>query len=270
MFIRRLRAAAVALVTLVASLAAAAPVAAAGTTYYGCTPADASNTYIIVKKTIEEVTQVPSATYFSYARGDATVRRLYPCNQNLGTGGGSWVLAANVEGSGGIYQIGYGYDSFGSSNNRTAKFVDTPNGNGIPTAWPGSFDPAIGKRYRFVISKYEALPYIYMARYTITNLTDGGSETFHGTWNISGQPTTAWWGFERQNCKSQMGPPTGNSVNLAYMGYQINLLGTTYFRQDLVYSVDIHDTENDSLGYIGDWVYNNDMLNVFNDGSPGC
>ena len=68
-----------------------------------------------------------------------------------------------------------------------------------------------------------------------------------------------------------MGPPSGYSVNLAYMGSQVDLDTTpnAYFREDLVYANDILDTENDSFGYIGTWVYNKDMLNVYNDGSPG-
>ena len=55
------------------------------------------------------------------------------------------------------------------------------------------------------------------------------------------------------------------------MGWQVDLDTTpnAYFRQDLMYANDILDTENDSFGYIGTWVYNKDMLNVYNDGSPG-
>lgn len=271
--INKFRAVAITVALALGSLVGAAPVAAAGnTTYYGCTPLSTDNSYIIVKKTIGEVTQVPGATYFSYGRGDATVQRLYPCDQNLGTGGLSAVLAANLEGDGGIYQIGYGADSFGSHDNRTMRFYYTPNGDGNPTAWTGSFTPTIGKRYRFSIRKeLVGYPGLYMAKYSITNLSDGGTETQYGIWNISGQPGTAWWGFERQNIKSQMGPAPNNYVHLAYMGYQVNLntSPSAYFRTDLVYSVDIHDTENDSLGYIGDWFWNNDMLDVFNDGSPG-
>ena len=216
-----------------------------------------SNQHVIVLKNIDDVTQVANPIYFSHVRGDVTVRRIDPCDSNLGLFGYANIVPVTMEG-GGTYQAGVQF----KSGVAAPKFVYTCNSTPSTCDWPGELFPILGERYRFAITRIYDTHTGVNARYTITWLGDGftTSETAWSPW--VGQPTLAWWGTERQNPAGDCGTSNGTSINMAYMGYSVNNLAFNGWYRTGMSSSDIYDTCSGAHGIIGTWVYGGDKLNV--------
>lgn len=260
---------------LLALLAFPSQALAAGNTNYGCDVLDNSNTHQIIVKRVEDVSEPGwgASTTFDYATGTAYVRRLYPCTATLGHGGGSYVLGANLEASNrtdGIYQVGYSYDSYSGHNVAVPQFVYTKYATTTGYPWPGTLTPVPGHLIRFEITKNKGANTV---AYRITDFATGETNAVVENAFASDILNLAWWGQERQNKKSQLGPPAGTAgVDMHYMGYSTDGSTNFVYRQNLKYGSeggrDVYDTENDSLYYLGSWAYNRDMINSYNDGSP--
>lgn len=232
----------------------AQPVAAAGL----CLLADKANFHLVANKFAAEV----SASFFDVVRGDATVRTLDVC---VGTGGGTFVLPANLEtASGVVLQLGYGQRAGGSLSFYYAR------GSQTAIVWPG-YSPTVGHRYRYWISRVVEPDNSITTAYKIQDLDDGSSSSLSFSGWYAGMDH-AWWGTETWDALSAHGVLAGNlNQNPSYMGYSPNNSATTYYRSGLTCS-DIWknftwDGSSDNSGcngsrhgHVGTWVYGGDKL----------
>jgi hypothetical protein len=186
----------------------------------------------------------------------AYIRNLYPCYDSGGIyPSDTWVLPANIEGSGDqIQQVQYG-DFDGGGLQYELTYSD--NSNGDWAAWlDHNFRPVVGHSVLFAIN---SIPYGsgYAWYNDIYDLTSGQEEFIEtgATWHVGGH---VWWGFETDNSNCVLGVPSGPPYIDIY-NWEYQTAGTTwhytynlpfslwrpdwtFYHGGLVNTVNTHDT----------------------------
>lgn len=150
-----------------------------------CGLASHGNYHVVLNKFASDI----GASYFDLARGEMTIRQPDVC---VGAGNGAtWMLGANIEtATGSVVQLGYGQFA-GESN---PKFIYA-HGSTAGIAWPNSYSPIVGNRYRFSITRVVEPGGLTDTDYLIQDLT-GGTSSFLEVSGWFASLNHAWWGAE--------------------------------------------------------------------------
>jgi hypothetical protein len=203
---------------------------------------------------------------FDRVQGEATVRNLDIC---IGNNGGTFVLPANVDNEGYSanplhFQAGYGRAA-NIDSGALRFYYAGPNGN--PHEWC-CINPVVGTRYRFIIWRSDS-GLVNFRRYRLDGGTWVNESTIYTSWawpasTSAARLTHAWWGCETWDQVSDHGPHVGNgSINMAYLGYSTDDSGSISYRTDMANPAprNFSGWGDNHHGHVGDWVYNNDMIN---------
>lgn len=241
---------------------AATPVLAADPT---CFPSTRISNKIAV---IKDYRTNPGDALFYFVDGEATVRDLQNCTgTGLGQYHGIAVLPANMQGSSGIYQLGWQEAQLYGRRFILAHESESA----IP--WPGNWTPQLGLRYRFEILINSTQDWVF---YKITKVETGTFESYYmsGAPSHANLPSLAWWGYEQLDNKSGIGPVHGlelvrmSRMRYKYMGLSVPLIRTDIDKADPDDYYRDAGLESCYHGHVQDTTYNNDTLSA--DGESGC